>query len=88
MYRLPAPSTASPIGARTAAAVACPPSPDSPTIPLPATVLIAPVPAITSRLTERLSGKGCIGEHEAWLKGRFTSDEVKKLVEMLARIHD
>jgi DNA-binding MarR family transcriptional regulator len=32
--------------------------------------------------------KGCIGEHEAWLKGRFTSDEVKKLVEMLARIHD
>ena len=34
------------------------------------------------------TAKGCIGEHEAWLKGRFTSDEVKKLVEMLARIHD
>lgn len=32
--------------------------------------------------------KGCIAEHEAWLKGRFTPDEVKKLVEMLARIHD
>ena len=34
------------------------------------------------------TAKSCIGEHEAWLKGRFTSDEVKKLVEMLARIHD
>ena len=34
------------------------------------------------------TAKACIGEHEAWLKGRFTSDEVKKLVEMLARIHD
>jgi DNA-binding MarR family transcriptional regulator len=32
--------------------------------------------------------KACIAEHEAWLKGRFTPDEVKKLVEMLARIHD
>ena len=32
--------------------------------------------------------KACIGEHEAWLKGRFNPDEVKKLVEMLARIHD
>jgi len=32
--------------------------------------------------------KGCIAAHEAWLKGRFTPDEVKKLVEMLARIHD
>jgi DNA-binding MarR family transcriptional regulator len=32
--------------------------------------------------------KRCIAEHEAWLKGRFTPDEVKKLVEMLARIHD
>ncbi len=30
----------------------------------------------------------CIGEHEAWLKGRFSADEIKKLVEMLARIHD
>ena len=34
------------------------------------------------------TAKSCIGEHEAWLKGRFTSDEVKKLVEMLARIHE
>jgi DNA-binding MarR family transcriptional regulator len=32
--------------------------------------------------------KGAIAAHEAWLKGRFTPDEVKKLVEMLARIHD
>lgn len=32
--------------------------------------------------------KRCIAEHEAWLKGRFTADEVKKLVEMLARIHE
>lgn len=32
--------------------------------------------------------RGCIAEHEAWLKGRFTPDEVKKLVEMLARIHE
>ena len=34
------------------------------------------------------TAKGCIAEHEAWLKGRFSPDEVKKLVEMLARIHD
>jgi DNA-binding MarR family transcriptional regulator len=32
--------------------------------------------------------KGSIAAHEAWLKGRFTPDEVKKLVEMLARIHE
>jgi DNA-binding MarR family transcriptional regulator len=32
--------------------------------------------------------KGCIAEHEAWLKSRFSPDEVKKLVEMLARIHE
>ena len=34
------------------------------------------------------TAKGCIAAHEAWLKGRFSPDEVKKLVEMLARIHD
>jgi DNA-binding MarR family transcriptional regulator len=34
------------------------------------------------------TAKSCILEHEAWLKGRFTPDEVKKLVEMLSRIHD
>ncbi len=34
------------------------------------------------------TAKSCIADHEAWLKGRFTPDEVKKLVEMLARIHD
>jgi DNA-binding MarR family transcriptional regulator len=32
--------------------------------------------------------KAAIGEHEDWLKGRFTPEEVEKLVEMLARIHD
>jgi DNA-binding MarR family transcriptional regulator len=32
--------------------------------------------------------KSCVAAHEAWLKGRFTPDEVKKLVEMLARIHE
>jgi DNA-binding MarR family transcriptional regulator len=32
--------------------------------------------------------KDCIGEHEAWLKGRFTPQEVEKLVEMLSRIHE
>jgi DNA-binding MarR family transcriptional regulator len=32
--------------------------------------------------------KGCIADHEAWLKSRFGPDEVKKLVEMLARIHE
>ena len=32
--------------------------------------------------------KACIQEHESWLKQRFTQDEIKKLVEMLARIHE
>ena len=32
--------------------------------------------------------KRCIGEHEAWLKNRFTEQEIEKLVEMLARIHE
>ena len=32
--------------------------------------------------------KVCIDEHEAWLKSRFTPQEIDKLVEMLARIHD
>lgn len=32
--------------------------------------------------------KRCIGEHEAWLKSRFTAEEIDKLVEMLARIHE
>jgi DNA-binding MarR family transcriptional regulator len=44
---------------------------------------------LTKAGTEALAtAKGCIADHEAWLKGRFTPDEVKKLVEMLARIHD
>ena len=32
--------------------------------------------------------KQCIECHEAWLKSRFTPDEIEKLVEMLSRIHD
>jgi DNA-binding MarR family transcriptional regulator len=32
--------------------------------------------------------KRCIGEHEAWLKGRFSPQEVEILVEMLSRIHE
>lgn len=32
--------------------------------------------------------KQCIADHEAWLKSRFTEDEVEKLVEMLSRIHE
>jgi DNA-binding MarR family transcriptional regulator len=32
--------------------------------------------------------KLCIENHEAWLKSRFSADEVEKLVEMLTRIHD
>lgn len=32
--------------------------------------------------------KPCILEHEAWLTSRFTPEEVKILVEMLARIHE
>jgi DNA-binding MarR family transcriptional regulator len=44
---------------------------------------------LTPAGTEALAkAKTCIAEHEAWLKGRFSPDEVKKLVEMLARIHD
>ena len=34
------------------------------------------------------TAKRCIDEHESWLKSRFTPDEVEKLVEMLARIHE
>lgn len=36
-------------------------------------------------LTEAQS---CIAEHEAWLKSRFTAEEIEKLVEMLERIHE
>lgn len=32
--------------------------------------------------------KACIEAHEAWLKSRFTAEEIEKLVEMLSRIHD
>lgn len=44
---------------------------------------------LTSEGGEALDrAKRCIAEHEAWLKNRFSPDEVKKLVEMLARIHE
>ena len=32
--------------------------------------------------------KAAIDEHEAWLKGRFSAEEIEKLVELLARIHE
>ncbi len=32
--------------------------------------------------------KQCIASHESWLKNRFTRQEIEKLVEMLARIHE
>ena len=35
-----------------------------------------------------LEAKAAIAEHEAWLKGRFSAQEIEKLVEMLARIHE
>lgn len=34
------------------------------------------------------AAKAAVAEHEAWLKARFTAEEVEKLVEMLARIHE
>lgn len=35
-----------------------------------------------------VEARACIEAHENWLKGRFTTQEVEKLVEMLARIHE
>ena len=32
--------------------------------------------------------KQCIDSHEAWLKSRFSENEIEKLVEMLSRIHE
>lgn len=32
--------------------------------------------------------KEAIGQHEDWLKSRFTDKEVEKLIELLARIHE
>ncbi|HZF46702.1 MAG TPA: MarR family transcriptional regulator [Sphingomonadaceae bacterium] len=44
---------------------------------------------LTEAGTEALArAKQAIGEHEEWLKSRFTAEEIEKLVEMLARIHD
>jgi DNA-binding MarR family transcriptional regulator len=34
------------------------------------------------------TAKEAIRSHEAWLKARFTSNEVEKLIELLARIHE
>ncbi len=35
-----------------------------------------------------VEAKDAIGEHERWLKSRFTDDEVATLIEMLTRIHE
>ena len=35
-----------------------------------------------------VQAKAAIVEHEGWLKGRFSPEEIEKLVEMLARIHE
>jgi len=32
--------------------------------------------------------KTAIGEHEAWVKSRFTDKEVRQLIELLSRIHE
>ncbi len=47
----------------------------------------------TLNLTEQgraalVEAKAAIQEHEAWLKNRFTPQEVERLVEMLTRIHE
>jgi len=38
--------------------------------------------------TALAQAKQCVTQHEAWLKRRFIPDEIEKLVEMLARIHE
>jgi DNA-binding MarR family transcriptional regulator len=35
-----------------------------------------------------MRAKGAIGQHEDWLKARFTRQEVVKLIELLTRIHE
>src|SRR6478735_6416380 len=35
-----------------------------------------------------VEAKAAIGEHEAWLKARFSAEEIEILVEMLSRIHE
>ena len=35
-----------------------------------------------------VQAKAAIDQHEGWLKGRFSAEEIEKLVEMLARIHE
>lgn len=35
-----------------------------------------------------LRAKDAIGEHERWLKSRFTEQEIETLIEMLTRIHE
>jgi DNA-binding MarR family transcriptional regulator len=44
---------------------------------------------LTDAGRDALSGaKDAIGQHEEWLKSRFTAREVDMLIEMLARIHE
>ncbi len=49
MKRLPAESTASPVGLLSEALVAGPPSPENPPMPLPATVVIRPFETLRTR---------------------------------------
>jgi DNA-binding MarR family transcriptional regulator len=35
-----------------------------------------------------VGAKDAIGQHEEWLKSRFTDKEVEKLIELLTRIHE
>ncbi len=49
-YRLPAASTATPPGSLRVALVAGPPSPENPTLPLPATVVMIPPDIFRMRL--------------------------------------
>lgn len=39
-------------------------------------------------VTALAKAREAIFEHETWLKGRFTAREVKRLIALLARIHD
>ena len=60
MYRFPAASTAIPSGNRSWAAVAGPPSPENPLVPLPATVvMVPPVEIIRTRWLNRSTTYTC-----------------------------
>ena len=54
MYRLPLASTATPDGLLSLALVAAPVSPEKPKVPVPATVVMMPVAAVTLRMRSLL----------------------------------